>query len=50
MGDLIVLAVLGIIIALVIRSIWKNQKEGKHCGCSGSCEGCCSHCKTNQKK
>ena len=42
MGDIIVLVVLGIIIALVIRGMWKNHKSGKHCGCSGDCGSCCS--------
>lgn len=52
MGDIIVLAALGAIVAMVIRSMWKNHKQGKSCGCSGQCGGCCSSeysCKTNQQ-
>ena len=51
MGDILVLAVLGVIIGLVIRSMWKNHKSGKSCGCSGNCTGCQSgkcNCHTEQ--
>lgn len=46
-GDLIVLAVLGLIVGAVIVSTIRGKKKGKHCGCSG-CKGCamagaCSH-------
>ena len=48
MGDVIVLFILGIIVALVIRSMWINHKKGGGCsGCSHKCEGCsakCSNC------
>ena len=44
MGDIIVLAVLGVIVAAVIRSMWKDHKNGRHCaGCSGNCSQCASH-------
>lgn len=43
MGDVIVLTVLGIIVALVIRSMWRSHKKGGGCsgcsGCSHKCEG-----------
>lgn len=43
MGDLIVIAVLGVIVAAVIRSMWKNHKNGGGCnGCSGNCGGKCN--------
>ena len=31
MGDIIVIAVLAGIVALVVRSMWKDHKSGKHC-------------------
>ncbi len=40
MGTVIVLAVLGAIVALIIRSMIKNKKSGE-----GSCGGDCSRCK-----
>ena len=48
MGDFIVIAVLVIIIGLILRSAWKNRKNGGHCAgcskCSGSASAgsCCS--------
>ena len=38
-GDIVVLAVLGLIIGSVIRKMVKDKKSGKSCGC-GSCQGC----------
>lgn len=44
MGNLIVIAVLGIVVALAARSVWKDHKSGGHCnGNCGSCGSC--HCK-----
>lgn len=44
MGDIIVLAVLVLVVAAVIRSMWKNHKSGGHCaGCSGNCSKCGCH-------
>lgn len=41
MGDIIVLAVLGVIVAAVIRSMIKERKNGGGCsGCSGNCSTC----------
>ena len=43
MGDVIVIAVLGIVVAFIIRSMWKNHKNGGGCsGCSGNCGGKCN--------
>lgn len=43
MGDVIVIAVLGIVVAFIIRSMWKNHKDGGGCsGCSGNCRGKCN--------
>ena len=36
-GDIIVLAVLGLIIGTIIRKMVKGKKKGKSCG---SCQGC----------
>ena len=38
-GDLIVLAVLTLVVALVVRGIIRDKKKGKCGGCSG-CSGC----------
>lgn len=38
-GDIIVLAVLGLIVGSIIGKMTKDKKSGKHCGC-GSCQGC----------
>ena len=38
-GDVIVIAVLALIIALVVRGMIRDKKKGKCCGCS-SCKGC----------
>ena len=51
MGDVIVLAVLGIIVALVIRSMWKNHKKGGGCsGCSCNCGSCKLNCSSRTEK
>ena len=45
LGNLIVLAVLAIVVALAVRSVWKSHKSGGHCnGDCGSCGSGC-HCK-----
>ena len=38
-GDMIVIAVLVLIVALIIRGMIRDKKKGKCCGCSG-CSGC----------
>ena len=43
MGDIIVLAVLATVIALVIRSLIIDHKKGSTC--CGNCDGC-SGCKS----
>ena len=41
MGDIIVIAALVLVCAMVIRSMLKEHKKGKHCsGCSGDCSKC----------
>ena len=44
-GNVIVLAVLAIVVALAVRSVWKSHKSGGHCGgdcscCGGDCGSC----------
>ena len=38
-GDMIVIAVLVLIVALIIRGMIRDKKKGNCCGCSG-CSGC----------
>jgi hypothetical protein len=46
-GNLIVLAVVAIAVALAIRSLWKTHKNGG--GCNGDCSQCGGcHCCENQ--
>lgn len=40
MGTVVVLAVLGAVVALIIRGMIKDKKSGK-----SACEGDCGHCK-----
>ncbi|MCI8549035.1 MAG: FeoB-associated Cys-rich membrane protein [Lachnospiraceae bacterium] len=40
---LIGLAVLGMV-ALAVRSIWRNKKQGKCCGSCSGCSGCSAGC------
>ena len=42
-GDVLVLAVLGLIIGAVIGKMYRDKKAGKHCSC-GSCQGCSMGC------
>ena len=41
MGDVIVIAVLVLIVALIVRGMIRDKKKGKCCGCSG-CSSCAS--------
>lgn len=43
MGDIIVIAVLILCVALIIRNMIKTRQKGGCAGCSG-CSGCCSTC------
>lgn len=38
LGDVIVLAVLAVVVALAVRSLRKSRKKG--CGCGGDCSKC----------
>lgn len=45
MGTIITGAVLAVIIALVIRSMVHDKKNGKSLQCGGDCSHCGGHCK-----
>lgn len=44
MGTIVVLAVLAGIVALVIRGMVRDKKNGKSIQCSGDCGHCGGHC------
>lgn len=44
MGTVIVLAVLAGIVALVIRGMARDKKNGKSIQCGGDCSHCGGHC------
>ncbi len=44
MGTFIVLAVLAVIVALVIRGMVRDKKNGKSIQCGGDCRHCGGHC------
>ena len=44
MGTLIVLAVLAVAVALIVRSMVKDKKNGKSIKCGGDCRHCGGHC------
>lgn len=44
MGTAIVLAVLAGIVALVIRGMVRDKKNGKSIQCGGDCRQCGGHC------
>lgn len=44
MGTFIVGSIVIIIMGIAIRSIIKDRKNGKACGCGQSCKGCSGHC------
>lgn len=39
LGNIIVIAVLAVAVALAVRSLWKSRRSG------GGCSGDCAHCK-----
>lgn len=47
LGNLIVLLVLAIVVALAIRSLWRSHKQGGHC--NGGC-ACCGGCRGEKKE
>lgn len=48
MGTWLVLALLAAAVVLAVRSIMKNEKNGKSISCGGACSHCTAGC--NNKK
>jgi len=48
-GNILVLLVLAAVIGLIIRSMCRDRKKGKSCGC-GSCKGCAMGCCHSEKE
>ena len=48
LGNLIVILVLALIVALAVRSLWRSHTQGG--GCDGNCAscGCCGHAKAKE--
>lgn len=44
MGTIIVLAILIVAVALVVRSMIRDKKNGKSIQCGGDCKYCGGHC------
>ena len=44
MGTVIVLAILTGIVALVVKSMVRDKKNGKSLHCGGDCSHCGGHC------
>lgn len=45
LGNLLVIAVLAIVVALAVRSLWREHKSGSGCGGNcASCKGCHGSC------
>ena len=45
-ADIVVIAVILVVVAFAIRSIYKEKKNG---GCSGNCSGCNCNCDSQDK-
>ena len=44
MGTVVVLAILAGVVALIVRKMIKDKKNGKSIQCSGDCSHCGGHC------
>jgi len=44
MGTIVVLIILFVVIALIIRSMYKDKKAGKSLQCGVDCKNCSGHC------
>lgn len=42
-GDIIVLAVLGVVVGLILGQMRRDRKKGHCCGCCEGCAGCKAH-------
>ena len=44
MGTVVVLAILAGVVALIVRKMIKDKKNGKSIQCGGACSHCGGHC------
>ena len=44
MGTVVVLAILAGVVALIVRKMIKDKKNGKSIQCGGDCRHCGGHC------
>lgn len=44
MGTAIVCVIVAALVALVVRSMYKDKKAGKSIQCGGDCKHCGGHC------
>ena len=44
MGTVVVLAILAGVVALIVRKMIKDKKNGKSIQCGGDCKNCGGHC------
>ena len=44
MGTVVVLAILAGVVALIVRKMIKDEKNGKSIQCGGDCSHCGGHC------
>ena len=44
MGTVVVLAILAGVVALIVRKMIKDKKNGKSIQCGGDCSHCGGHC------
>lgn len=44
MGTVVVLAILAGVVALIVRKMIKDKKNGKSIQCDGDCSHCGGHC------
>lgn len=44
MGTVVVLAILAGVVALIVRKMIKDKKNGKSIQCGGDCNHCGGHC------
>lgn len=50
MGTIVVAAILAGVVALIIRSMIKDKKNGKSLHCGGECGHCGCHCHIDEPK
>ena len=49
MGTVVVLAILAGVVALIVRKMIKDKKNGKSIQCGGDCSHCGGHCGTRAR-